>query len=162
MSGRVVGQSIRRRGVAYEVPEALIDERTRYEDDERCRRVVEAHPDGMTLEEVSTHFGVTRERIRQIEERALRSLVMRCELAGISREDVISALGSKRSNDTPDTTGGGYVGRGRAGTGSGHWSALPLPVEPYSEHGQRVEAALVELDRITARLEARLVGEMAR
>jgi hypothetical protein len=31
--------------------------------------------------------------------------------------------------------------------------AVPLRVEPYSEHGQRVEAALAELDRITDRLE---------
>lgn len=150
-----MGAPVRRRGVVYEVPEALLDEHTRYEDDERCRRVVEAHPDGMTLAEVSMHFGVCRERIRQIEERALRSLVMRCELAGISREDVASVLGSKRSDDTPDTTGGGYVGRARAGTGSGHWSALPLPVEPYSEHGQRVEAALVELDAMAERLRRR-------
>lgn len=51
-----------------------------------------------------------------------------------------------------------------ASTRRGRWAVAerPLAVEPYSEHGQRVEAALVELDRITARIEARLAGEPTR
>lgn len=41
---------------------------------------VRKHPDGATLEEVGEAFGVSRERIRQIEEQALRHLRMRIAL----------------------------------------------------------------------------------
>lgn len=35
---------------------------------------VQAHPDGARLEEIGDHFGVTRERIRQLVERAMRKI----------------------------------------------------------------------------------------
>lgn len=44
---------------------------SRYADDPAARAFVAAHPGGATLEEVGAAFGVTREAIRQIEERAL-------------------------------------------------------------------------------------------
>lgn len=45
-----------------------------YNDDNNCTLIaVENHPQGMTLEEISLRFGCTRERIRQIEEKALEN-----------------------------------------------------------------------------------------
>jgi len=45
-----------------------------WEDDPRAQYVVAHHPDGITLDEVGLLLGVTRERVRQIEESALRKL----------------------------------------------------------------------------------------
>lgn len=154
-----VGQSIRRRrGEAYATPDVLIDAATRYEDDPHAQAFVASHPDGATLEEVSVHFGLTRERVRQIEERALRSLVLRLQLMGISADDVGELLRSKPSADLPDLYHSGVTrsdyGAAHYSAGSGAWSwrSRPLPVEPYSEHGQRVEAAIASLDAMAERL----------
>lgn len=56
---------------------AAVDATTRYEDDPIARRFVVLHPFGATLDEVGAMFGVTRERIRQIEERALQRIAAR-------------------------------------------------------------------------------------
>lgn len=48
-----------------------------YEFDLDARRFVVEHPNGGTLEEVGDHFGVTRERVRQIEAAALRQFQRR-------------------------------------------------------------------------------------
>jgi transcriptional regulator with XRE-family HTH domain len=53
--------------------DALIDATTRYEDDRVCRYVV-AHHAPCTLEMVGTLLGVTRERVRQLEMKALAKL----------------------------------------------------------------------------------------
>jgi hypothetical protein len=45
-----------------------------WEDDPWARKFVEAHPDGAPLELVGAMLGVTKERVRQIEEVALRKL----------------------------------------------------------------------------------------
>ncbi len=39
-----------------------------------AKRMVDAHPDGMTLEHIGEAMGITRERVRQIEGGALRKL----------------------------------------------------------------------------------------
>lgn len=132
-----------------------LDWRTSYADDERCRALIESHPDGMTLHEVGMAFGVSRERIRQIEEIALKRLLARCKLAGISREDVASMLSTKRggSPDMPDV----YAGRGGTIVAAAARIERRETLEaagPLSEHGQRVDGAIVELERIVARLEA--------
>ena len=40
---------------------------------------VDDHPNGMTLEEVGEELGVTRERIRQIESRAMKKVSIGCK-----------------------------------------------------------------------------------
>jgi hypothetical protein len=45
-----------------------------YEDHDECQKIVEANPDGLTLEEVGAYLGITRERVRQIEVEALTKL----------------------------------------------------------------------------------------
>jgi hypothetical protein len=45
-----------------------------WEDDPWAQTFVEEHPGGATLEEVAEVLGVTRERVRQIESKALRKL----------------------------------------------------------------------------------------
>lgn len=53
---------------------ALIDSVTRFEEDPRSRYVVAHHPDGLSLDEIGMLFGITRERVRQIEVIALTKL----------------------------------------------------------------------------------------
>lgn len=74
---------------------ALIDSSTPYEDDARAQYVVACHPDGLTFDEVGQLFGVTRERIRQIEHKALTTFRRRALLAGIREEDFLEVLATK-------------------------------------------------------------------
>lgn len=60
-----------------------------YELDEAVKRFVAEHPGGATLDEVGVAFGVSRERIRQIENAALAKLRRRLELGlGLRRGDL--------------------------------------------------------------------------
>lgn len=72
----------------------------RYEGDADAQAFVAAHPRGATLEEIAQYYGVSRERIRQIEEQALAKLVKRCQLAGITRADLIEHYARIAQYDT--------------------------------------------------------------
>lgn len=131
-----------------------IDQVTPYERDLRCRVIVREHPDGLSRESVGALLGISGERVRQIEESALRAVEAQCQALGISGADLWAALASRGGEEhTADGRGGPQ--KGRMGVGDWRETGEPLPVGPYSEHGLRVEAAIVELERVVARLEAR-------
>lgn len=55
-------------------PNASSWEKLAWDDDPWAQYAVESHPEGMLLEEIGELMGLTRERVRQIEEAALRKL----------------------------------------------------------------------------------------
>lgn len=55
----------------------------------RMRYGLDGGSDGRTLEEISAVMGVTRERVRQIETKALKKLAARLRHSGIFRTDVL-------------------------------------------------------------------------
>lgn len=55
----------------------------------RYKRTVK---DGMTLDEIAQHFGLTRERIRQIEAKALRKLKRKLAIRGLTFNDLLNSL----------------------------------------------------------------------
>lgn len=59
--------------------------------DKHPRYVVNAR-DGMTLDEIAKHFGLTRERIRQIEAKALRKVRRKLAIRGLTFKDLINSL----------------------------------------------------------------------
>ena len=59
-------------------------------------------PNGATLELVGEMFGVTRERIRQIEAKALKKLKMACAHEGLSLADFLRLHGVSGHADDPD------------------------------------------------------------
>jgi DNA-directed RNA polymerase sigma subunit (sigma70/sigma32) len=51
---------------------------------------------GMTLEQIAQIFGVSRERIRQIEKKALRKLRLALEQEGMSFADLVPSMRGER------------------------------------------------------------------
>ena len=54
---------------------------------------LDANPGPHTLEEVGILFGVTRERIRQIEAKGLKNLEKQCRRAGLHWSEIADAVG---------------------------------------------------------------------
>lgn len=81
-------------------PEHLQRERTRWADDPEAQAMVAESPGGMTLGEVGEYFGITRERVRQIEADALRKI----RLADINTGKLRRAL-TDILQDRPGPTG---------------------------------------------------------
>lgn len=79
-----LGSDERQHPLAGRVP--YIQERWEEIEEPCTLKFVEAHPGGATLEEVGIALGVTRERIRQLETRALASLQARVAELGVSVE----------------------------------------------------------------------------
>ena len=58
---------------------------------------------GMTLEEVAELLGCTRERVRQIDARALMKMRKRLRLRGINADDILGTM----VDSTPEKSAGG-------------------------------------------------------
>jgi transcriptional regulator with XRE-family HTH domain len=67
----------------------LVDSATRYVDDPAARLFVAHFGDAASYEDVGEALGVSRERVRQIEEVALRKLRLGMRAAGITAADVV-------------------------------------------------------------------------
>lgn len=124
---------------------ARTNDAVRFEDDRVCRDLVAANPDGMNLAEIGEALGVTRERARQVEAIALQKVGAICALSGITREDFVAALMSKRTsafasaNDRAESDE--MPARGRTG-GLGGWHEI-------------TDGPLVELEALLAAVEER-------
>lgn len=126
-----------------------------FAEDQAAQDFVAAHPGGATLEVCGDALGITRERLRQIETKAIKSLRKRCRLVGITAEDLAAVLAGRRSNVehmAPTTSPVGYTGR----TPSEAKVQPTLPEELYSPEGQRLAAAVGELEARAGRLSSLL------
>jgi hypothetical protein len=121
-----------------------------YSQDVIAMTLVSRCPDGMCLEAIGEHLGLVRERVRQVEASALRKLRAALEREGIEARDIGAWLASR-----PDTESSTANPRDQPWVTSCEARDKPLAVEPWSEHGQRVEAACRELDAFVARARAR-------
>lgn len=129
-----------------------------FSEDLGAQRFVKQHPDGATLEQVGAYLGVTRERVRQIESKALPRLLRYCKRAGISPEDVASYFASRSRNSSTDHMDAG-AGAGGATASAREPDVLELGFG--AELGQRLEAALVGAETRVAVLERAFVLERA-
>jgi len=113
--------------------------------DPTCRAWVAERPDGATLEQVGQALGVTRERVRQIETRALARLATALTKLGVDPADVAGMLAG-RGRGTEHMVGGGN-GRATPVTFPVQLErerrrADALPEELWSPLGRRAEEAL--------------------
>jgi hypothetical protein len=71
----------------------IIDDYTSYDDDDKCWYVTAVHPDGLTLEQVGSLQDCTRERIRQIEAKAVRLFKKNARAMGFDPEELLRRNG---------------------------------------------------------------------
>lgn len=88
----------------------------------------------MTLEELGAEFGVTRERVRQIEEKALQRVFVGLLRLGYSKDELRSYLEKKPGNwahVTPGMERHGYNGNRGSGNGGSPHSAFGRFGKPH-------------------------------
>ena len=136
--------------------EALVDHgETRFEADPWAVEI--ASRGGCTLTLVADALAISRERVRQIEEAALRKLIPRLALVGIDATDIARGFaerpGSPYAEHSPSLPVGADARERRRAANRAYMArrreqerhAAPPERQPegaWSDHGQRVEAAL--------------------
>lgn len=125
------------------IRESSISPHTSYDDDPACQAIVEANPDGIDNADIAEHMGISRERVRQLVERALASLRARCVLAGITPEDLAAVL-ARRERVSPLQHAHEHFAEG-----NGFMSTTGNPVEDITD------GPLIELDRLLSAVEER-------
>jgi hypothetical protein len=93
------------RGVQTLVSTGIVDANSRYEDDPVAQAVVAMYPEGVPSEIVAELFGISRGRVSQIEERALRkirnsNLVLHRELLAMFLEGQSELVPRKKPRDS--------------------------------------------------------------
>lgn len=112
-----------------------------------------ASRDQMTLDEVGMCFGLSRERIRQIEADALRKLRARCAVLGLTEEDARDVGGRHEYAHDDHTIGLSNHTHMRGYTASVRELSAAPPAD--CEPGEPMAAAcLAELDRLEERMRA--------
>lgn len=146
---------------------------TTFGEDPGAQAFVDEHPDGTTLEVVSDALGLTRGRVRQIEEDALAKARAAAEREGLSPEDLAAALlnrgrsaehmspGASSAHDVPaasaDVSTSRSWWRASSATATGRGKNEALPEELHSPLGCRLTSRLLE-----AELHAALLDELVR
>ena len=149
--GRIRARCDEHRFVRKDAPDSLVDHTSRIEDDPWAMEI--ARRGGATLEIVGDALGLTRERVRQIEEKARKKLAMSMPLVGIDASDIAAVLATRPGQETgyvpePGWRAASYGGR------TPKEARVAVPDTEPSEYVAKVDAAIVELERIVARLEA--------
>lgn len=85
-------KGIRIRDVPLGAPKSWTWDVLPWESDRWAQRWVAAHPGGATLAEVGEAIGVTRERVRQLEENGLRKFERAARKQGLSVQAMFEAL----------------------------------------------------------------------
>ena len=135
---------------------SVVHPSSRYAIDVAAQLFVAAFPDGAAHTDIGAALGCSRERVRQIERGALRSLFKRLPLAGVRAEDVVAHLASKHGdpNTMPTSSSHDIEPRPLKQRPDG---TERLPEEgALSEHAARVEGRLDELEAATRKIRARL------
>lgn len=66
-----------------------------FANDPGAQRFVDDHPQAASLAMIGSAFGITSERVRQVEVQAMNRLVAQLALEGVNRTDVLEWLASK-------------------------------------------------------------------
>jgi len=102
------GPRIRAEPVREEMRDA---QHTPYAEDDWAWYVVQAHPDGLTLDQIGELYGLSRERVRQIEEDAVRKInrqpKRKVEILEMLRE--IESLRPSRLGSLSSASEAGYL-----------------------------------------------------
>ncbi len=95
------GMRIQRLEIPAGQPGSWSWEALTWERDPWAQEFVVSHPGGATLEEIGQVLGVTREAVRQIEERAIRKVCRTARLNGLSIRAALDALDELRDKRAP-------------------------------------------------------------
>lgn len=80
-------------------PGAWTWEALAYEDDPWAQAFVARHPAGATLDQVGAALGLVRERVRQVEETAMRKFETAARALGLSLSELVSAWTANGGRD---------------------------------------------------------------